>query len=389
MIHPLSRSPSRSRCARALSGAVASIGLSLLAGCNGSGGGGSSSSPVTASQTLEASAPVAVSTVSALLQLPPDASGVLDEGLRVPGRSAFRNARLPALAMAATLRGESRALSLNLQCGEGGRVAASCDAGEKESRVRASFSGCAFEISSVGAAELDGVFTAAIADPSYCSTGETDPMTAIDARFSDFSAVIEGDDGSTRRLGLDLFQSARPSGAGCAIGGEELTDGDLLVDGKVTIESDDPPVDLVIRADELRYDLVSGGTPCEATLTVNGRTRVEDRIRDRRYDQTYDDLVLTLAEDAGGGGCVTIDGAVENACLGGRVLYRTIDPLCFDEDAECPRSGVLEVTPPGGAPPGRIRFTSAGGVEIDVEGDGVVDRTLASCRDADANLCSR
>ena len=386
---PPSLTPSRS-LSPSLSTLSATLASALaLGGCNGSGGGGSSSSPVSPAETLEASAPVAVSTVSALLQLPPDASGVLDEGLRVPGRSAFRNARLPALEMEATLRGESRALSLNLQCGEGGRVAASCDAGEKESRVRASFSGCAFEISSVGAAELDGVFAATIADPSYCSTGETDPMTAIEARFSDFTAVIEGDDGSTRRLRLDLLQSARPAGAGCAIDGEELTDGVLLLDGKVTIESDDPPIDLVIRADDLSYELVSGGDPCEATLTVNGRTRVEDRIRDRRYDQAYDDLVLTLAEDAAGGGCVTIDGAVENACLGGRIVFRTIDPICFNEDAECPRSGVLEVTPPGGATPGRILFTPAGGVEIDVEGDGTVDRTLASCRDADRNLCSR
>ena len=233
------------------------------------------------------------------------------------------------------------------------------------------------------------MFAATIADASYCSTGETDETTAVDARFSDFTAVVNGDDGSTRRLRLDLFQSARPSGTGCIIDDEELADGDLLVDGRVTIESDDPPIDLVIRADELRYELVSGGDPCEATLTVNGRTRVEDRIRDRTYDQTYDNLVLGLAEDGAGGGCVTIDGAVENACLGGRVVYRTIEPFCFDEGGECPRSGVLQVDPPGAAGPGRIRFTSAGGVEIDVEGDGTVDRTLASCRDADRSLCGQ
>jgi len=366
---------------------MAIVVLALAPGCGGSGGGGPAASSVTPAQTLEAAAPVAVSTVSALLQLPPDASGVLGEGLRAPGRSAFRNARLPALGMAAMLRGESRALSLSLQCEDGGKVGATCDAGQKASRVRASFSGCAFEIASVGSAELDGVFAATIVDPSYCSTGKTDAMTAIDARFTDFTAVIAGEDGSTRRLRLDLFQSATPSGDGCAIDGEELTDGDLLVDGRVTIQSDDPPIDLVVRADELRYELVSGGDPCQAALTVNGRTRVEDRIRERTYDQTYEDLVITLAEDAGGGGCVTVDGAVENACLGGRVVYRTVDPVCFDDVGECPLSGVLEVTPPGGVAPGRIRFTPGGGVEIDVEGDGTIDRTLASCRDADRSLC--
>lgn len=372
---------------------LSALFLAPAAGCGGSGSGGGSNggARVTPAETLEASSPVTVSTIDSLLQLPADtgAFASLDSPL-ILGRSAFRSARRPALGLAAALRDEggARALAARIICDEGGVVDASCVPKGGVSRVRASFSRCAFEVPGVGRAEIDGGFAALVDDPLYCSGGATDARTGVEARFTDFVATVEEPGGATRRLEMDLLQVAAPSGEGCATDEEEeLIDGDLIVDGRITIETEEPLRDLVIRVDGLRYELVSAGDPCVVTLTVNGRAQVEDRIRNRKFTQEYEDLVLTLEENLDGGGCVTIDGAVTNACLGGRVVYRTLEPICFEDGADCPTAGLLEVTP-AGAPAGRLRFTPAGGVEIDVEGDGVVDKALTDCREADRSLCT-
>ena len=68
------------------------------------------------------------------------------------------------------------------------------------------------------------------------------------------------------------------------------------------------------------------------------------------------------------------------------LVFATIQPILFVGGAECPAAGVLEVSLSGGES-AHVIYTPAGGVQLDVGGDGTIEASFISCDDDDLKDC--
>lgn len=95
------------------------------------------------------------------------------------------------------------------------------------------------------------------------------------------------------------------------------------------------------------------------------------------------DMSLTIKTDSTGT-TLDFDGTVNNTCAGS-VKVTTLESLKIATGASCPNAGRIRIKI--GSATHEVSYSSSGGVSIDVGADGSVDKSLASCRDAESGSC--
>jgi len=121
--------------------------------------------------------------------------------------------------------------------------------------------------------------------------------------------------------------------------------------------------------------------PIEFSLTLDDSIEYTDSSNsDNSVSVTYTNLVITMSEDADGNTIATINGTIDSTCLGGAVTFETIEPIVIPPGEDlCPTAGGIKIT--RGSSTATLTLTSTGGVEVDLDSDGTVDASYASCDD--------
>jgi hypothetical protein len=111
-----------------------------------------------------------------------------------------------------------------------------------------------------------------------------------------------------------------------------------------------------------------------ATFTTGGNT----------FAATYTDYTLRT-DRTSGDNIMNVSGRIESACFGTAIEFATVTSLTGGDADGCPRDGELTAT--YDETTDLIRFTSEGGVEIDLGNDGGVDETFNSCLNPQLFIC--
>jgi len=119
------------------------------------------------------------------------------------------------------------------------------------------------------------------------------------------------------------------------------------------------------------------------TIDFAGSVQTTSPLTNQPISLSFD---LHIANTLKGGGVVEsdIDGTVETACVG-EVTIETREPIVSRSGASCPIGGLIYVAT--SEVEALVRYTSSGGLEIDIDADDSVDESLDSCLDADSGNC--
>lgn len=130
--------------------------------------------------------------------------------------------------------------------------------------------------------------------------------------------------------------------------------------------------------------------PCFSPPPANGALGIEFRGTINTTDPSNGqpltftlDMGMTIQQTSSGTR-LDFDGSVDTDCVG-RVQVKTLETITIPNGGSCPTAGRIRVTVSGVNH--EVRYTSSGGVQIDLKGDGTIDDTLASCQDADEGSC--
>lgn len=338
------------RYAKRYAESVLAIVFTSVVGCNGGGAG--NQAPLQGEEAVEASAGVAVSTIIALSQFWP----------RNPGQT-------PADV-----------------CADGGERSASCNEVDGQSRFETTLSDCrAYTPDLGGTIFVDGYYVFVFDDPYACANGPAaDAPQTFDVRGYTWRLIDDGGN-ELQSYSATFTQTTTLRGEGCW--GPNQT---RVVDGSIAERSTFSGLDLGLAADQLTVNVDSiptsvFGSPdirdCAVIIGADGRVAITDDANGRRFGQRFDAMTVTFLTEG-----EMIDGAVANDCIG-NATFETIEPLSFNRIDECPVAGLIKVRFDD-APTAALRFTTAGGVEVDYDDDGQADKIVPSCRDAALAQCA-
>lgn len=357
---------------RRISAVCAAFGMLLFAASCGDDddGGGPSGPPVTGEEAVQASAGVALATLTSIGTVfdLPTGPGALKVGERSPSlREVIRIAFEAAASKSA-----------GNECSGGGTADVTCFTEDNTTVFSSTWSQCVEETGLPDSSTIttDGSVSLVAEIPDACifkilpdSIGVTLDLDFTIVRRDSLGAAIDS-------FGADVSIATEPTGAGC-----EGLNGVVTIDGTFTFLDALLGEGLSFSADNLTISASSEGDPCTSTLVVNGGASVE---HDSEFSATYANLTLTHTEVAAGDS-VTIDGTVTTNCVG-TVVFDTIEGIIIPGDDECPIAGLVEVTIQGNTS-AWISFTAEGGVEFDFDMDGEAEVIFPDCDDHDIPHC--
>ncbi len=158
-------------------------------------------------------------------------------------------------------------------------------------------------------------------------------------------------------------------------------DGNGVLDGNGSGKATDFTIALQVD----KYDPITC-EPMDFSVSLSGGVSSTDNIESNNsFTMTIsnsDSLKMDVKSTTVGVN-VTVSGgfSCSASCFNGSLTFATTTPLFIPTDAECPTSGVIEVS---GDLTGTITYTSTGGVEIDNGSDGSVDEVYENCDEAEA-----
>ena len=354
-------------------------GALCLAACGGGSGRDAGpgaevfppATPLSDVQATEAASGAAVSLVAALsalvLDVPglPAASTIAD---RHHGRSALSVRRWASLA------GQGGRSS---RCAGGGTIQATCGEDGSGSTLLTRADECGTFDDAHGLYVItNGELRIRIQARGICRTGQVPADAPRTLRYRHFRATIRDGPSVLETFAAPvLTQRIEPSGTGCADVGR------MVLDGRAVVTRADG-VDVTLDTDGLILQLSANATPCVQQVEATGRLDVFDHTSGRQLDAALHGLRMTFEVESNPV-AASIDGAATLDCVG-EVAYASDAPLTGS--GPCASSGALRLTLPSGAT-ARSRAQAGGVVEFDYDGDGHVDRTVASCLDPSVAAC--
>ncbi len=126
------------------------------------------------------------------------------------------------------------------------------------------------------------------------------------------------------------------------------------------------------------------GAGASATLRFDGLVETTDLASGESFSVDFDLTMIFTAEESG----VlrfSVSGDVEASCVPGVTTIETLEDVVIDGVADCPSAGRFRLTRSGVSQ--EVAYTNLGGVEIDVDGDGVADLVLPICNDPALEEC--
>jgi hypothetical protein len=337
---------------------------------------------VTGEAAIEVSSGVAISTVITMQTFANGLPGV-DTGSGKLARSANPVWRAWEIARkyAAAKNGSGGARVPAADCPGSGTVDFACTFNPTSgvSTATATWTDCT-ETSGDTTATLDGEIAFGVENPLFCATQEVQPGDDATLTFDNFSATVDVGNDEIESLFANFTMGFQHGGVGC-LGG---ANGTITMNGTL-VEESQTGGNYALVASNLSIDVNSTGSPCVATLSLDGGIAVTDVAGGRFLSESFDNLVMTVSEMANERVGFTLDGTLDVDCIG-HVTFDTVEPIIFVIGAHCPVAGVLDVTLEDGTD-ARITYTPAGGVELDLDGDGTPDASFTSCDHEDLDDC--
>lgn len=152
----------------------------------------------------------------------------------------------------------------------------------------------------------------------------------------------------------------------------------------------------VFTATNLKLDITEGfdSSTCAATtdtIVMNGAAKLDDKVKPTdNFTATFTNLAMTVKERKSGatitGDEMTVNGqvAISSSCATGTFTIATVTPLFSPTGKDCPEEGKMVVT--GGGKSTAVIATSSGGINIDEDNNGSIEKSLPTCEDAE--VCS-
>lgn len=285
-----------------------------------------------------------------------------------------------AAATAARARALPRAAE---SCPAGGTVSVSCQESGGNSTLTASFSKCGIPDEATGLVMIsNGKLVAVVAARGVCSSGVIPGNVRITTQFTSFSAIIKDSSSGAEitNVSLPSFSEAiDPTGEGC-VG----PDGTYTLNGSFAVTTLDAGVDLSGKATKLALQITSSGAPCVLQLIANGSLDLTDKGNNRHFTASFASTHATLQEGPDGTMLGALDGEVTASCVG-KMTLTTDEPLGL-LGGGCPVDGQLSVAFADGTH-GQTWFTAAGGLALDYDDDGTLDREVLDCHAASIGQC--
>lgn len=348
--------------------------LFLVWGCGG-GDGGATQSAADREQRVDLAATSAIATFSGLL-------GSSSSG---DGGAAAVVGEMAAEAAASTedLPEGGGAGTLDLTCPGGGSAQISCELDQDDSVWHVVTSACRLcRRDGSKCVTIDGAITAVLAD-GRCRFPRLADITAASVEAEDLSVELSDASGTAIAfVNADGTLTAERTGPGCLV-----PRGILTLNGTLTVIAPRRGVDVVFAADELVVAGESTGSPCEINGVVDGGLTIDNRAGGRSFAGVFEAFGVTLRPTSRRSADVTVRGGLSTSCLGGQAQLDTVEPLHFTLGRICPSAGRIDITGPEGAF-SSVAFTASLGVELDRNGDGLVDETLAHCTDDPDGACT-
>lgn len=115
-----------------------------------------------------------------------------------------------------------------------------------------------------------------------------------------------------------------------------------------------------------------------AELRFDGSIETSDLVGGESFSATYG-LTMLFSVDAEGVLRFAVSGTVEASCVVGVTTIETIEDVVIDGQSECPSAGRFRLS--RGDLVQEVAYTEAGGIDVDLDGDGSADRTVETCED--------
>ncbi len=361
----------RASCfARLVALSILGIGVIVASGC--SSGGGSSAPPPEGADAAETSAAMGQLSVAGL-------EGIVgfdtDVGTATDGSEWLKSRLLSRLGAGnlvnerLTVGGAEKAVA-TIDCGTSGSLQVSCDVIGDQSILNVAALNCV-EDDSGTEVTVTGSYQVIVDDPLVCDAGLVDG-TDFTATFNNFTITSRVSSVQVARVFVNGTMSASGSlEPGCTTGGS--------LSGTFTMDfiSVDDDVDASITAENLSIVVANLPSSCDTTISVDGVLDVNDRSTGERTRQSYNNFVVTVQQGTGST-FVSISGEASMGCLGA-VSFTTVTPLEIPDGTDCPIGGELIVTIVNTGETARVTYNSDLRVDIDVDDDGSIDRSVTSC----------
>lgn len=207
-------------------------------------------------------------------------------------------------------------------------------------------------------------------------------LTSFTANVSAILADALG--AETRRLTASLAGSVTPSlGGNCYLRAATLsrTAGTLIM---TTPRGDASSLNLAAASIAIEVDTFSSDCiPTIYRMTFTGPGKL-GTSGSGQVDVTLDAL-RTDIDDSQDPLRVSVGGALQAACYGGRITLQSNPDLQVLDASICPTAGGIDLSTPQGQ--ARIVYRPDGRVDVDADGNGTIDQTLASCLSANLLQC--
>jgi hypothetical protein len=219
----------------------------------------------------------------------------------------------------------------------------------------------------------DGTVELTLAEADACDDGDIAPDVDHTLRFTNFQAVGRDGDQIVETFSAPrLTQTVQPLGFGCAGSLSRVT-----MQGRVRIVRRDG-IDIMIDAFGATLLQQADGSPCRSRTIADGRVDLYDYAGRRALRASLNELALAGSTADG----YTLDGFAMVDCIG-RIGFRGAEPIRLA--APCASSGRFELLLPSGS--GAASSFDDGAVSLDADGDGIPERSVASCTDPSLAMC--
>ncbi len=273
--------------------------------------------------------------------------------------------------------------ALSFACPAGGDFTmSSCSTSQGVSTLTLMFFQCReVDSQTMAATTRSGLLKLTVADPGVCATGQIPAGTTVTSEYDQFvTDTVDAVSQTTTRVGMltDVFQ---PSGQGCGV-----TNGIDTINGTLSLQHDPGAPASGYAYHNLVVETFTAPNPaaCITQKKFNGILSADDQVLGRSFSETLRDFVVTDQQLAAQR-IVSESGTLASDCLGA-AKFKTLEPLHILTGNPCPTAGVLEVTLPDGTIT-RTQY-SPNGVAFDFNGDGQIDKQVASCLDPMLAQCT-
>jgi hypothetical protein len=332
---------------------------------------------------VEPASGVALSTLTALTLIVTGLPAGSGASALAPPLSGVLGTRPLALAGAGAFASGTGHAATTVPCDSGSMDVSCSESGSSSTLTTVLYNCRLVDPTSGDSMTANGNMTITVAARGVCATGVIPDNVMVATHYRSFSSTTTDSHGAVIETVSfsEMTETVVPTGQqGCA-----GADGTLTENGSFSMAAPGISANLSGSATNLALQVTSTGSPCTMYVIATGGLALTDQAANRRFTvSAFQGAGATLTPQSDDSLLATLAGTLATDCVG-TVTLQTTTALHL-VGAPCPTAGVLWVTRADGTN-GRITFTAGGGMAFDYTGDGLTERTVASCRDPSVAQC--